>query len=167
LTLILRVAERWVINASPLILLAKAELVHLLPSLCEELVIPNGVAVEIQAGRSADAACAWLETKGASFIRPDVSHHSALARWHGGNGEAEVISFALQNPDFIAALDDRRARAFAVEHGVRVLGSLRIIVIAKEKGLISRAKPALEKLRGVGAYVSNALIDRAIQLAGE
>jgi len=48
-----------------------------------------------------------------------------------------------------------------------VLGSLRIIVLAKERGFLIRAKPALEKLRGAGAWVSDELIDRAIALAGE
>jgi len=44
---------------------------------------------------------------------------------------------------------------------------LRVIVTAKERGLIKQARPALEKLRGAGAYVSAELIDRAIALAGE
>jgi len=56
-------------------------------------------------------------------------------------------------------LDDRRARAFALLNGVPVIGSLRVIVLTKERGFISKAKPALEKLRGAGAYVSDELID--------
>jgi predicted nucleic acid-binding protein len=43
----------------------------------------------------------------------------------------------------------------------------RWVVKAKERGLIPQARPALERLRGRGAYVSNELIDRAIFLAGE
>ncbi len=81
--------------------------------------------------------------------------------------KAEVISWALQNTGFTAILDDRRARTFAEKNHVSVLGSLRVIVIAKERGLISQARPALEKLRGAGAYLSDELIDRAIVLAGE
>lgn len=48
-----------------------------------------------------------------------------------------------------------------------VIGSLRVIVLAKERGLIPQARPALEKLRGAGADVSEELIARAIVLAGE
>lgn len=47
------------------------------------------------------------------------------------------------------------------------MGSLRVIVVAKEKGLIAKAKPTLEKLRGAGAYLTDELIDRSIALAGE
>lgn len=77
------------------------------------------------------------------------------------------MAWALAHPGFTAVLDDRAARRCAVQLGLRVLGSLRVIVKAKERGLIPLARPALEKLRGSGAYVSDQLIDRAITLAGE
>ncbi|MDW7981001.1 MAG: DUF3368 domain-containing protein [Verrucomicrobiales bacterium] len=157
----------WVINASRIILLAKAEVIHFLPLLCKELVIPAGVVGEVHNVRITDTAKAWLEGDGKRFIRMCTTLHPALAHWRGGAGEAEAISWALQNPGFTAILDDRRARAFAKRHGVPVVGSLRIIVLAKERGLIAEAKPALEKLRGAGAYVADELIDRAIALAGE
>jgi len=161
------VAERWVANASPVILLAKAEVIRLLPQLCNQLVIPAGVVGEVQNVRMTDAASAWLGGEGKKFVQPAPPGHPLLANWRGGEGEAQVISWALHNPGFTVILDDRRARALAARHGVAVLGSLRIIVLAKERGFLIRAKPALEKLRGAGAWVSDELIDRAIALAGE
>lgn len=160
-------AERWVINASPVILLAKAEVIQFLPGLCDELVIPAGVVEEVRNVRITDAGGQWLAAEGKRFVRPSPTIHSALARWRGGLGEAEVISWALEYPGFTALLDDRRARTLAVRNGVRVLGSLRVVVIAKERGFIANARPALEKLRGAGAYVTDELIDRAITMAGE
>lgn len=159
--------ERWVVNASPVILLAKAGVIHLLPALCDELVIPSGVLGEVEQGNAADAGRAWLKDAGHQFIQPAPPLHLALASWGGGKGEAEVISWALQYPGFVAILDDRAARALARRHQVPAFGSLRVIVTAKERGLIKQARPALEKLRGAGAYVSAELIDRAIALAGE
>ena len=41
------VVERWVVNASPVILLGKAGVIHLLPELCAELVVPEGVLAEV------------------------------------------------------------------------------------------------------------------------
>ncbi len=160
-------AERWVINASPVILLAKAEIIRFLPNLCEELVIPAGVLGEVKNVNITDAGKTWLETEGKRFIRECPAIHEALADWGGGIGEAEVISWALRNPGFTALLDDRRARALAARNSIPVLGSLRVIVIAKNRGLIPAAKPALERLRGAGAYVTDELIDRSIALAGE
>ena len=160
-------ADRWIINASPVILLAKAEVIQFLPALCDELVVPAGVEGEVKNIHLTDAGKIWLAGAGGKFIRASPKIHRALVNWRGGAGEAEVISWALQHPGFTAILDDRRARALAERNKVAVMGSLRVIVIAKERGFIPNAKSALEKLRGVGAYVSDLLIDRAIALAGE
>ena len=160
-------ANRWVINASPVILLAKAEVIQFLPQLCDELVIPAAVVSEVHNVHISDAGKIWLASDGKNYVKPFSTIHPALANWRGGAGEAEVISWALQHPGFTAILDDRRARALAKGNGVMVLGSLRVIVIAKQRGFISKARPALEKLRGVGAYVTDELIDRSIELAGE
>jgi len=120
------VAERWVINASLVILLAKAEVIQFLPRLCDELVIPAGVVTEVNTGIVTDAGRAWLAGAGKRFIQPAPLIHPALAPWRGGVGEAEVISWALSNQGFTAVLDDRRARALALRSGVAVLGSLRV-----------------------------------------
>ena len=160
-------AERWVVNASPVILLGKAGVIHLLPDLCDERVVPAGVVAEVESGRMADAGRAWLDGDGGKFVQAAPPLHPALALWNGGAGEAEVISWALAHPGFVAVLDDRAARRLAASQGVPLIGSLRVIVKAKERGLIPLARPALEKLRGSGAYVSDELIERAIALAGE
>ena len=72
-------AERWVVNASPLILLGKAEVLRFLPSLCDELVVPAGVVAEVQRGRLADAGRAWLATDGREFVRPALPIPRELA----------------------------------------------------------------------------------------
>lgn len=159
--------DRWVVNASPVILLGKAGIIHLLPALCTELVVPSGVLAEVADGESADAGRVWLNGAGGAFLRPVPALHPAMTGWGGGAGEAEVITWALQNPGFTAVLDDRAARSLAAKHGVSVIGSLRVIVLAKERGLIPLARPVLDRLRGSGAYVSNELIAQAVRLAGE
>lgn len=159
--------ERWVVNASPIILLGKAGVVHLLPKLCEELVVPEGVLLEVASGQAADVGRKWLQEAGQPHLRKVAVLHPSFSSWGGGRGEAEVISYAMGHPGFTAILDDRAARSLATMHGVPIIGTLRVIVLAKERGLIPEARPILERLRGAGAYVSEALIDRAIQLAGE
>jgi hypothetical protein len=71
-------ADRWVVNASPVILLGKAGVIHLLPALCDELVVPAGVVAEVQQGRMADAGPHGSpETEGNSFAR----HRRSTRRW--------------------------------------------------------------------------------------
>lgn len=51
--------KRWVVNASPIISLTKIGRIDLLPKLCDELIIPQGVADEIQLGGYTDSAVTW------------------------------------------------------------------------------------------------------------
>lgn len=63
--------RRWVVNASPLILLVKAGHERLLYELSSELVIPRGVATEIAQGPRDDPARQWLDGAGGAFVRDD------------------------------------------------------------------------------------------------
>ncbi|HEV7798800.1 MAG TPA: hypothetical protein VGO73_11620 [Pyrinomonadaceae bacterium] len=59
--------EKVVANASPLIILFKAGLADLLPRLFTEIVVPNGVCIEISAGGPSDlgghcVAGDWLDS---------------------------------------------------------------------------------------------------------
>lgn len=47
-------SRRWVVNASPLIALAKISQINLLSQLCNEIVIPSGVVQEINIGPDDD-----------------------------------------------------------------------------------------------------------------
>jgi predicted nucleic acid-binding protein len=154
-------------NASPVILLAKAEVIYIVPQLCDELVIPTGVVSEIQSGAVADAGRNWLDEIGKRFVRTAPPIPAVLAEWHGGAGEAEVMAWALAQSGFTVVLDDLKARSKARTLGLAVIGTVGIILRAKQRGLISSAKPALERLRGAGAHLSDSLINRAIELANE
>ena len=46
--------ERWVLNASPIIVLARVGQEHLFDALTDEIVVPRAVAEEIEAGRVND-----------------------------------------------------------------------------------------------------------------
>jgi predicted nucleic acid-binding protein len=50
------VNDVWVVNASPVIALAKADRLHLLHDSCRELLIAEAVAAEILAGPPSDPA---------------------------------------------------------------------------------------------------------------
>ncbi|UCH97609.1 MAG: hypothetical protein JSV88_12385 [Candidatus Aminicenantes bacterium] len=56
--------EKWVIDASSLIILGKLSLLHILTGLCDELVISDGAATEVLKGPPGDKAKAWLKKEG-------------------------------------------------------------------------------------------------------
>ncbi len=61
--------RQWVVNASPLIILGKIDLLHVLEGLAETLVVPTAVAQEIAAGPESDPARQWLAGPGKAHIR--------------------------------------------------------------------------------------------------
>jgi predicted nucleic acid-binding protein len=52
----LAVSERWILNASPLIVLARIGCEHLFFALAEQVVVPRAVAMEIMSGPGEDQA---------------------------------------------------------------------------------------------------------------
>ncbi len=84
-----------------------------------------------------------------------------------GQGEAEAIAMAQVRPGAVLLLDDLRARKLAERLGLRRLGTVALLGLAKRRGLIAALKPALDALVGHGIYLRRELIDAALREAGE
>ena len=160
-------AESWVINASPTILLAKAGLIALVPKLTAEFVIPQPVVSEILNVHTQDAATVWLSQSGKQFIRPAVAELPKLSGMGIGPGERAVISWAVAYPDFVAVLDDFEARAVAQELGLKIIGTVGVVLRLKKSGLISEAKTHLKNIRDAGGYIGDELFHEALRQVGE
>lgn len=160
-------SNKWVVNASPLILLAKVGYIHLLPKLTEQLVIPSSVVAEVQAGPPMDPAQSWLSGEGATWIRPDIATVSSVAAWDLGAGETAVLSWAHEHGDFEAILDDRAARKCAVIERIPVRGTLGVILAAKVRGLIPSAKLVCGDIVQAGLRVHPTILRDALKLVGE
>ena len=160
-------SDVWVVNASPLILLGKIGRIDLLLGLCPQVVVPEGVAAEIRFGPVADPARVWIEGPGARMIAPVERVDSLVASWDLGAGESHVLTLCRKLPDAEAILDDRAARNCAMALGVRVRGTVAVIVLAKRKGFIAHVKPLLDSLLDEGIRLDTALVETALRLAGE
>jgi predicted nucleic acid-binding protein len=161
------VGRRWVVNASPIILLGKAGVIHLVPRVCERLIIPAGTMMEVQRGNESDAGRAWLMTEGVKFVAQTENPNETVARFGLGLGETQVLAWLMRNRGFEGVLDDLRARRCAAQLGLPIIGSLRVLIILKEQKLIPAIKPAIASFREAGSYISESLIERALKLAGE
>ncbi len=158
--------SQWVFNASPLILLGKAGELEWIPRL-GEVVVPQPVADEINAGAADDAARVWLSGREARLIRPPISVPAKLAERRLGAGETAVLAWAKANPAFEAVLDDSAARRTAKSMGLTIRGTLSLIVLAKRRRLIPVCAPVFEKLRRAGLFLTEPLVAQALSAAGE
>jgi predicted nucleic acid-binding protein len=156
-----------IVDASPLILLAKAGRLELLRALGRDLIVPDAVADELRAKGSDDPVvqsvgnAAWLRVLSVPATRESV------VAWRLGAGESAVLTCALQYSDPLVVLDDREGRRCAASHGIAVMGTIGVALLAKDAGTIPLVAPVLDELITAGMHVSDALLARALHLAGE
>jgi predicted nucleic acid-binding protein len=161
------VSRKWVVNASPLILLTKVSHIFLLHELCSELVIPSGVSKEILNGPANDPTRIWLNEKGTSSIRDLKQVDPVVAAWDLGLGESQVISWAYKNPRFEAILDDRAGRKCALSLKIPLRGTISVILLAKREGRLAKVEPLLNQLIQIGFRIGPELLRATLRLAKE
>lgn len=159
--------ETAVANASPLIYLARTNFLHLLQLAAPEIHVPEAVATEIETrGPSDPAARALAETPWLRQVEATSVPDEVLA-WDLGPGESAVITWALAHPGCIAVIDDLEGRRCAETLGVRLRGTLGLVLRARRQGLIAEARPVLGTLRAAGMYLSQRVVDAALAEFGE
>jgi predicted nucleic acid-binding protein len=157
---------RLVVNSGPLISLARIGQLELLPAVFDQIISPRAVFEEVTqdptlSGAEAIAKADWLRVV-------EVSDRDAVERlsvWLDA-GESEVLVLA-QELESTAAIDERRGRNLAATLGVSQTGTVGILVIAKERGLIPAVTPLLDQLRTHGVRLSSRVYEEARRLAGE
>jgi len=82
-------------------------------------------------------------------------------------GEASAIALAFEIENSTLVLDDRKARKFASSLGLKITGTLAILVKAKRAGLLPSLKQIAEVLRKTDFRLSQEIIDKIIKEAGE
>ena len=160
-------SRKWVLNASPLIILGKVSGITLVEKMCSDLIIPEGVFRELDRGPADDPARNWIHGEGASFVRRLEKIPPLILSWDLGEGETEVLSWAYLNSDYVAILDDRAARNCASSLGIRVRGTIGIILLAKKERILPEVKPWLNRLIESGFRISHELLRAAYKLADE
>ena len=66
------------------------------------------------------------------------------------DSEAEAIALAQAQKCRII-LDDRQARRVGQDMGLRVIGTVGILILAKQRGILSTVKPVLQNLDDTGS----------------
>jgi predicted nucleic acid-binding protein len=156
----LPVTERWVLNASPLIVLARVGQDYLFRALVEEVAIPRAVVAEIEAGPSGDSARAAIG--GSHFKIVDAAPTPEILAWDLGAGETAVLSYAVAEPGWTVILDDASARKCAQSLNLRLKGTLAVVVLAKQRGLIASASDVLHALIETGFRLDEDVVREAL-----
>ncbi|MDB6101212.1 MAG: putative nucleic acid-binding protein contains domain [Gammaproteobacteria bacterium] len=154
-----------VLDASPVIVLARAGFLELVPKLVSSPVIPRAVATEIKAGRAEDPAFKFLGSPSWLTVVDLNPALSPLAIWRLGQGESEVLEYARRNPGTVAVLDDKAARRSASALNIPVVGTLGLPLAAKQSGLLESLQGAVDRVRNSGLFVDDAVASRIVAMA--
>ena len=82
-------------------------------------------------------------------------------------GEASAIALALEFPESLLILDDIKARKLALVFGLQIIGTLGMMMKAKNLGKISSMKEMLGKLREANFRISPVLEEKILRESGE
>ncbi|MBI2922238.1 MAG: DUF3368 domain-containing protein [Planctomycetes bacterium] len=82
-------------------------------------------------------------------------------------GEASVIELATELGIGLVLIDERRGRLAARRAGLRVGGSVGVLLRAKTLGLLPLVGPRIEEMRRAGVWISKELQSRVLAQAGE
>ena len=107
-------------------------------------------------------ATSWVQ-----LVQPSQSNLANLPTNRLGKGEQSVLAYAQANNLPIVGLDDRQARELAFKLGLHVVGTVGLLLRAKERGLIEAIRPLLTQLQQEGFYISEPLLNYALQIAQE
>lgn len=154
-------------NTSPMQYLHQVGLLTILPALVGQVLIPPAVDAELGVGRSFGLDLPDPAQLGWVTIRP-LTRLPAVALPSGLDaGEADVLALALECSDAVVILDDARARQAARVLGVRLTGTLGLLLDAKRVGLIPTIKPVLDDLQSRRFRLASQTRVLVLRLAGE
>ena len=163
-----------VADTSPLFYLATLGRLSLLRDRYGQVIAPERVWMEALASHEANLAIRPLLESGLAagwlVVEKTASHmappDSALAELDQGERDALMLALALRAD--LVLIDEMEGRAVAEGLGLKITGTIGILVQAKRRGLLPAVGPELERLlRETSFYLSRRMQQIAYRMAGE
>ena len=146
-------------NASPLIAGLDMGLGAIFEALFGKVFIPPAVRQEVFTNRPQPS---WITEQSLTD-----SSASRLLQGRLGAGEREAIALTLEVQADLLLMDELAGRRTATSLGVRVMGTLGVLLRAKTQQLIPAVSPLLDQLVATGFYVDDELAEQVRRTAGE
>lgn len=156
---------RAVVDAGPVIHLSWIDRLDLLDQLFDEVFIPPAVLGELLAAPADMLGLDRIQRALAGGRLNTQAPTAVVAPATGGRGRGEVEAIALAEElgvDLFIS-DDMPARRAAQERGIAVTGTIGLLKLARQEGLLPAALPLVLELRRRGQWISDALIEAVSQ----
>ena len=156
-------------DTSALSNLAQVDYLWLLEAIYQTVIIPDVVASELAAASnptiSAILQLDWIQTQ---FLTNSQLADQLQQERGLDAGEANAIALALELQADDLLIDERLGRQEAVRLGLSIIGTLGVLLVAKQRSLIPRVQPVMDALIDqAGFRVSPQLYQRLLALSQE
>ena len=141
--------EPIIADTSSLIALERINLLQILCKIYKEVVIPESVIKEFG---NLSLPCISIRNVESNLLKLLITDLNL------GKGEADAIALASQT-GLKVIIDDSKARRVAENMGLKVTGTIGILIKAERAGLIGSAHDKVRELREKGFYVSEELLE--------
>lgn len=154
-------------NSTPLIVLCGIGRLDILKKMYQEIYIPSAVFREITLKNDfvCEQVCLAKEWIHVEQIHDYSERKMYKAKLH--DGEVEVMILAQEQKADLLILDDNAAKKTAKYLGLKVTGTLGVLVKAKQQGIIECVRPLLTEMQRNGFYVSRTVESIVLEQAGE
>ena len=142
--------------------LIQTNLLHLLQILYGEIIIPYAVNKEILQLENKGYIATWIKIEQANNLLNVEQYKFILDK-----GELEAISIGIHLKADLLIIDEKLARTIAKNIGFDITGLVGILIVAKNKNLISSIKDILDKVRLLGCRISEKLYNTALKSCNE
>ena len=156
-----------IINSTPIIALCKVDQLEILHKLYGEVYIPQAVFREITEKndivKQRITSCEWIHVES---VKDTDSRKMYKAKLH--DGEVEVMIMAQEcECEHLVIIDDGAARKTADYLGLRLTGTLGVLIKAKQLGFLDSIMDVVAKMEAHQIYFSDELKAQVRRLAKE
>lgn len=146
-----------VADTSCLILLSKIDRLKLLQTLFREITITSIIAEEI-----GDILPQFILTED-----PLDKNYQKILEGFLDRGEASAIALAIEKEDCLLIMDETKGRREAKRMNIKITGTLGILILAKEKGIIDSVSEILDLISKTDFRIDESLIIETRRKCGE
>lgn len=155
-------------DASPLIAFGSIDKLSMLFELFGKVIIPEIVAAECLVDKTRPGAIAIARAIDDKFIEIHSAVITDIDDVIGLLDPGEAAAIALANSlNLPLIIDEKRGRSVAEKLGIKIIGTIGVLLLSKQKKMIKAIKPILLLLKNSGYYLSDALIKNALKRARE
>ena len=153
-------------DAGPLIAFSRTSRLPLLADLFEQVLIPDEVATELRLEQNRVGVYQLdIALNREKWIR--IVSANATSAVQGLDARESSAILLAEEQRCILLIDELRGRKTAIARGITVIGTGRVLIAAKEHGLIESVRAELDCLAKSGYRLSSSLCRRLLELAGE